>query len=65
MTSKKVRINMPLTVRELALALGLEVSLVVRLLFERRVMRTVDTIVELEIARNLALDLGYELTDDG
>lgn len=56
---------MPLTVRELALALGLEVSLVVRLLFERRVMRTVDTIVELEIARNLALDLGYELTDDG
>lgn len=64
MNSKRVRIDQHLTVRELASALGISVSRTVRLLFERNVFRTVETIVEKDIARELALDLGYELIDD-
>ncbi len=64
MKPKTVRINGPLTVRELASVLGLDVPLVVKLLFERNVMRTVETIVEVDIARELALDLGFELLNE-
>jgi transcriptional regulator with XRE-family HTH domain len=61
---KKVRIVNHLTARELADLLGVSVTEVIKNLFAKRVMRTVHQIVELETARALAIDMGYQLRDD-
>ena len=60
---KRVRIEQPLTVRELAETLRISDVAVIKHLFMKGVMRTVSQIVELDHARQLAIDLGYELID--
>ncbi len=61
---KKVRIANPLTAKELADLLEVSVTVVIKSLFMKGIMRTVHQIVELETARALAVDMGYQLTDD-
>jgi plasmid maintenance system antidote protein VapI len=52
-----------LTVKELAQLLGITEVQVIEPLFEnRKIMRTVNQIVEIQIARQLATDLGYKVT---
>lgn len=58
---KKVTIVNPLTAKELSDLLGVSVTLVVKSLFEKGFMRTVHQIVEVDIARKLALDMGFRL----
>lgn len=61
---KRVRIVNPLTAQELADLLGVSVTFVIKSLFKKGIMRTVHQIVELETARALAVDMGYQLSDD-
>lgn len=61
---KTVRIVNPLTAKELANVLGVSVTMVIKALFAKGIMRTVHQIVELEIARALAADMGFQLSDD-
>lgn len=65
MRKKRVRISENLTVKELSDILGLAPIIVVKALYEKEVMRTYNQIVERSIARKLAVDLGYELDNDG
>jgi Translation initiation factor IF-2, N-terminal region len=61
---KKVRIVNHLTVYELAKVLGLTDTVVIKALYAKGIMRTINMIVELETARKLAIDMGYQLTDE-
>ncbi|MDX1985092.1 MAG: translation initiation factor IF-2 N-terminal domain-containing protein [Candidatus Obscuribacter sp.] len=61
---KKVRIANPLTANELAALLEVSATVVIKSLFMKGIMRTVHQIVELETARALAVEMGYELSDD-
>lgn len=61
---KKVRIANPITAKELADLLGVIVTVVIKSLFKKGIMRTVHQIVEPETARALAVDMGYQLSDD-
>lgn len=60
---KRVKIEQDVTVKELAKILRTGDVRVIQLLFLKGVMRTVNQVVQLEHARQLALDLGYELID--
>ena len=60
---KKVKIDQNLTVKELAEALNIRDVAVIKHLFMKGLMRTVHQIVKVEDARQLAIDLGYELID--
>lgn len=62
---KRVRIDRNLEVLELADLLGVTATEVIKKLFyDKEIMRTVHQIVEVHIARELALAMGYELIDD-
>lgn len=61
---KKVRIAKDLTANELASVLDLSVTEVIKNLFQRGIMRTVHQTVELDTARKLARDMGYQLSDE-
>lgn len=61
---KKVRIIHDLTANQLAELLGLKVSAVIKALFMQGIRRTVHQIVEVNTARKLALDMGFQLGDD-
>ncbi len=60
---KRVRIDKKLTVKELSETLHITDVAVIKHLFMKGLMRTVHQIVELEDARQLAVDMGYELID--
>jgi hypothetical protein len=61
---KKVTIAKDLTAKQLASVLDLNVTEVIRNLFQQGIMRTVHQIVELDTARKLARDMGYKLSDE-
>lgn len=61
---KTVSIVKEMTAIELAEILGLSVVEVIKGLFKRNIMRTATQIVELPLARQLAKDLGYRLSDE-
>lgn len=58
---KQVKLNSDMTVCELAELLGVEVPVIIKELFGRGVMRTVSMIVELGLARGVAISLGHEI----
>ena len=62
---KRVSINQDLTVRELAKVLAVRETVVIKHLFyNMELMRTVSEIVELGIARQVAEELGFEVSDE-
>ena len=61
--SKRVCIDNNLTVKELAQKLGVSDIVVIKQLFMRGILRTVNQIVEIECARSLAIDMCYEVVD--
>jgi hypothetical protein len=60
---RRVCIEQQMTVKQLAAKLQIKESVVIKCLFEHGFMRTVNQIVELSLARQCALDLGYKLGD--
>ena len=64
MDKKRVRINEDLTAEQLAERLGVSVVEVLKRLFLKGIMPTVKMVVELDTARELAVEMGYELTGD-
>ena len=61
---RRVQINSPLTVSELARKLRMYRTEIIKALFMKNIMRTTDQIVEVETARQLAVELGFELIDE-
>lgn len=61
--NRRVRIDGALTVRDLAQVLGMRDVELIKALFDKKIMRTVGQIVEVDLARQLAVDLGFELID--
>jgi len=61
---KRVRIANQLTAEGLATLLEVPATVVIKALFEKGVARTASMIVEMETARCLAIDMGYELIND-
>ena len=62
--SKRVRIDCHLTLTELAARLGTSETTVIRhLMSVHGVLRTVNQIVELDLARKTAIGMGYEIID--
>ena len=58
--SKRVRIDGELTVKELG-EMHISEAAIIKNLFEHRVPRTLNQIVEVELARSIAVGMGYEL----
>lgn len=50
-----------LTVKELAGKMHISEAAIIKNLFEHRVPRTLNQIVEVELARSIAVGMGYEL----
>lgn len=61
---KRVKIANHLTAEELATLLEIPATVAIKALFEKGITRTASMIVELETARCLAIDMGYELIND-
>lgn len=62
---KQVKVNRDMTARNLAKVLGVHELYVLRELFlGLEVMRTLEETVELEYAREVAINLGHELIED-
>jgi hypothetical protein len=62
---KRVNINRDLTVKELAKVLAVRETVVIKHLFyNMELMRTVNQIVELGVARQVAEELGFEVSDE-
>jgi hypothetical protein len=58
---KRVHLDGPLTVKELAQKMHINETKIVQHLFKLREPRTVNQIVELDLAQQTALAMGYEL----
>lgn len=61
---KEVYLSTNLTVQELSEKMNLAATEIIKHLFMKGIMRTVNQIVELEAARELALDLEYEILEE-
>ncbi len=60
---KVVVLNGPLTVNELSVAMGAPIEELIRRLLIKGTLRTVNQLVELELARDLAIEMEYEIVD--
>jgi translation initiation factor IF-2 len=60
---KIVVLNGPLTVHDLALAMNAPIEEIIMRLMNKGMRRTINEIVELELARNLAVEMEYEVVD--
>lgn len=58
---KVVALTGPLTVKELSERMTVAVEEIIKRLFMKGFMRTVNQVVELELARDLAVEMGYEV----
>jgi len=63
--SKKVQIDQELTVKQLARKLRVSEVHVIKHLFKKSICRTVNQIVELNTARDVAFEMGFEVTSKG
>lgn len=61
---KQVKVNRDMTVLQLSEILGVEVPVVIKELFGYGILRTVSMIVQVDIARRVAISLGYEIIGD-
>lgn len=60
---KIVVLDGPLTVNELSAAMGAPIEEIIRRLLIKGTLRTVNQLVELELARDLAIEMEYEIVD--
>lgn len=59
---KVIALSNPLSVKELSEVMSVSETEIIKRLFIKGFMRTVNQMVELELARDLAVEMGYELT---
>lgn len=62
MPRKRINIAHELTVKELAVLLDLNDTEVIKHLYDKmKIMRTINQIVEIDIAKQLAVDMGFDV----
>lgn len=59
---KSISITRPMTVQELADKMGVQLQEIIKRLLMKGIMRTVNQLVEVEIAFDLAAEMGYEIS---